>query len=54
VGSHEAAQAVRIGRLARVALRIGVVGLVMGLKRFEIIGEVGRPPVEAKLPAVGD
>lgn len=34
--------------------RLGVVGLVVGLKGFEIIGEVGLPPIKPKLPAVGD
>lgn len=34
--------------------RFRLVGLVVGLKRFEVIGEVGLPPIEPKLPAVCD
>ena len=38
------------GRLARV----GVMGLVVGLERFEIIGQVGLPPVEPEMAAIRD
>ena len=54
VSAVKLAQAFGISRFARFALRVGIVRLVVRLKRFEIIGEVGRSPVQPKLSAVGD
>jgi len=34
--------------------RFGIVSLVVRLKRFEIIGQIGGAPIEPKLPAIGD
>ena len=51
MGVHEAFQPVEIGR--RI-LAVGIMGLVMGLKRLKIIGQVGGAPVEAQHAAIGD